>query len=938
MTAQQRVGQLFIVSFPGTDAGGNSDIAKLITDYYIGGVQLKASAQNFTNDSDEPVDGQIRDLVGKLQGMAIRGTTNVPPTPDPDAVATPTRTPRPLAATVTPTIRLSVDPRSIPLFIGIAQDNDLGGPIDLPELRSGARQSPNALALGATWNPNNAAAVGAITGGDLSRMGVNLYFGPSLDVMDTPRPGTPGDLGTRVFGGDPFWVGRFGVSFIEGVRAGSGGKVATVVRNFPGLGASDRNASEEVPTIQKSLEQLKQSELLPYFAVTQRETISDVVTDGLQVAHIRYRGFQGNSRTSTRPVSVDPQAYQDLMALPPLASWRERGGVTFSEELGVRSLRRFYEPTDSAFSGNRVAQEAFAAGNDVLVLGRFPLGSAWEDQLSRIKDAIAFFQTRYVDDPSFAARVDESVRRILMLKLKIHGGAFSLSRAVPTGSAVSAEAQAETAKQIADIARKAVTRLSESREELASVAPNRNESIVFFTDDRPLQECARCAPYPAIPTSALKDITLAFYGPSKTGQVEPANLKAYSLDALAEYNALSVQAVPTISETVIVTDAAPVASPTATLTDTETTLELRQAISAANWIVFAVLDVDNKLRASQALRQFLATQADTLRDKRVVVFAFGAPYYLDATEVSKITAYYGVYSRAPASLEAAVRVLFNEFAPSGFSPVSVPATEYRLDERTSPNPAQLIPLRSDVVLTTTQSTPEPLTLKLNDKLDVTAGPILDLNGNNVPDGTEVLFKLNYPSEGVEQPGIAAVTRNGFARIMLTIDRQGTLNITAESNQAKRSDTIRVNAAPEGVIIDRITPTVQPTSTPVPTQVPTLVPTPAPTAVPAPPAPIVRASMSGFVLTILLLLGVSIATFIVLSGFRGVPSSVRLRAILGTWTIGWLAYVLYTVGAPGTTRLSSAFGWVGGPMIAGVVALVAFGFVTIVIRLQRNESA
>ena len=246
MSAQQRVGQLFIISFPGTDVGPNSDIAKLITDYHIGGVQLKASAQNFSNDADDLAAAQIKQLVRDLQTIAVKGTTNVPPTPDPDAVATPTRTPRPSAATITPTIRLSVDPRSIPLFIGIAQDNDLSGPIDLPELRSGARQSPNAMTLGATWDPDNAAAIGAITGGDLSRMGVNLYFGPSLDVMDTPRPGTPGDLGTRVFGGDPLWVGRFGVSFIEGIRAGSGGRLAADPTGGPtrvrhGGGDADRS-------------------------------------------------------------------------------------------------------------------------------------------------------------------------------------------------------------------------------------------------------------------------------------------------------------------------------------------------------------------------------------------------------------------------------------------------------------------------------------------------------------------------------------------------------------------------------------------------------------------------------------------------------------------------------------------------------------------------
>ena len=53
-------------------------------------------------------------------------------------------------------------------------------------------------------------------------------------------------------------------------------------------------------------------------------------------SHIRYRGFQGNIRQLTPPISLASQL-QDLMGLQEFADWRAGGGVLVSEALG--SLR-----------------------------------------------------------------------------------------------------------------------------------------------------------------------------------------------------------------------------------------------------------------------------------------------------------------------------------------------------------------------------------------------------------------------------------------------------------------------------------------------------------------------------------------------------------------------------------------------------------------------
>ena len=50
MTPNERVGQLFMVSFRGSDVGPGSEIAELIQRYRVGGVYISAENENFTNN------------------------------------------------------------------------------------------------------------------------------------------------------------------------------------------------------------------------------------------------------------------------------------------------------------------------------------------------------------------------------------------------------------------------------------------------------------------------------------------------------------------------------------------------------------------------------------------------------------------------------------------------------------------------------------------------------------------------------------------------------------------------------------------------------------------------------------------------------------------------------------------------------------------------
>ena len=119
----------------------------------------------------------------------------------------------------------------LPLLIALKGGND-GYPDS--QLITDLTNLPSEMTIGATWQPQLARTTGITLGKELSLIGINLYLGPSLDVLEQPNPGTTGDLGARTFGGDPFWVGEMGQAYIQGIHQGSGSKVAVIATHFPG--------------------------------------------------------------------------------------------------------------------------------------------------------------------------------------------------------------------------------------------------------------------------------------------------------------------------------------------------------------------------------------------------------------------------------------------------------------------------------------------------------------------------------------------------------------------------------------------------------------------------------------------------------------------------------------------------------------------------------
>ncbi len=901
MTPEEKVGQLFLVTFVGDDVSPTSDIARLIQVYRVGGVVLSPGDRNFVND--ERAWEQVALLANELQKLAFTS---------------------PLTSSFTSTIATSYTP--VPLFIALNHEGD-----DYPftHLRTGMTTLPNEMAIGATWNPNYAQQIGQIVGQELAAVGVNMLLGPSLDVLDRPRPALRGTLGARTFGGDPYWVGRMGQAYIKGVHEGAEGRILTVADHFPGLGGADRNPYEELPTIQKSLETLRSIELAPFFAATALDPDNPLAaTDALMTSHVRYRGFQGNIRQLTRPISCDAQNLPAILNLPEFAPWREAGGLLVSDALGVPAIRKFYDPTLQSFPAKRIAQECFLAGNDLLYLSHFDLSDDWQKQLANIEATIAFFRDKYNTDPAFQSRVDQSAARILQRKRAVYGD-FALE-----GTLIQPENVPELVGQhgtiVSQVAQESATLIYPGLDELSDRLPSpplSDDQILILTDDRQGRDCSDCPPFYFIHPTVLESLIMRLYGPDATGQISADQVNSLTFSQLKYVLSTEEAETGMAGE---INGAIETAVPGGSRQAAETAERIDSLIRAADWLIFAMLDVNPvDYPQSNALQLFLRQRSETLQGKKVVVLAFNAPYYLDTTEVSKLTAYYGLYSKSPAFLNSAVRLLFQEFQPRGSSPVDVDAVGYQIIEVTRPDPNQVInievvtegespvpsaptPLATTAPQVSPASTPIPiqLDLQVGDVLTLRAGRILDRNGRPVPDGTPVEFRMLDTVLALEAPRLLATTLDGVATANFKLDRSGTWEITATSDPAQRSVRLILTIPEQGPVevgFDRPTatptltpsptPTTTPTSTPTDTPVPptaTLTPTATPVPAAEPPAPGKMVDAMGLFISLVSLTLVGGVLFFLPAGYR--PSlEERLRFPLAAVVSGLLGYVLFGAG-------------------------------------------
>ena len=249
MTIEEKVGQLIMVGFEGTQA--NEAIETHIRERFVGGVVL------FSRNIQSPQ--QTAELTNELQRLV-------------EATA-----------------------RQIPLFIGIDQE---GGWVI--RLKDGATVLPGNMALGATNSTELAERAGEITAVELAAVGVNLNFAPVMDVNNNPDNPV---IGRRSFGESPELVSRLGISYIRGLQRNG---VLATAKHFPGHGDTTVDSHFELPTVSHDLERIHALELQPFRAAI------DADVAAIMTAHIIYPAFDANRPATLSPTILTDLLRKEL--------------------------------------------------------------------------------------------------------------------------------------------------------------------------------------------------------------------------------------------------------------------------------------------------------------------------------------------------------------------------------------------------------------------------------------------------------------------------------------------------------------------------------------------------------------------------------------------------------------------------------------------------
>lgn len=229
--------------------------------------------------------------------------------------------------------------------------------------------------LGQTKDKNLAYKVGEIIANELRTIGVNLTYAPVMDIYSNPNNTV---IGKRSFGSDPNTVYDMATSLKNGIEDNL---VNTCIKHFPGHGDTETDSHFEIPIINKTLDELENSDLLPFI-----KSIND--TNMIMVGHIELPKITNSSI----PASLSKEIVTDL-----LKNKYNYKGLVITDALNMRSLTNNY-------SDKEIYTMAINAGVDLLLM---PNGS---------KNAIKYIKEAIDDEEIDINTINESVRKILTYK------------------------------------------------------------------------------------------------------------------------------------------------------------------------------------------------------------------------------------------------------------------------------------------------------------------------------------------------------------------------------------------------------------------------------------------------------------------------------------------------------------------------------------------
>lgn len=267
------------------------------------------------------------------------------------------------------------DDATIPMLIGTDQE---GGQVN--RLQNFHGPLPSAADMVATGDPQYAFSQGAQTANWMAQLGMNSDLAPVVDVHTVDPP----ILQDRMFGNTSQIVATYAGAFLNGLQQNG---VAGCLKHFPGLGALTSDPHLGLPTINRSLSDLEKIDLAPYKLMIDKDHPAMIMDTDVIMPAIDPK----------LPAELSPNAINGIL----------RGSLGYDGVVITDGL--YMQGVSDYWTLSQAATLAIIAGND-LIEGPYTV--------SQVAEVISALKQALQDGKLTLARIDQSVERILLMKVE----------------------------------------------------------------------------------------------------------------------------------------------------------------------------------------------------------------------------------------------------------------------------------------------------------------------------------------------------------------------------------------------------------------------------------------------------------------------------------------------------------------------------------------
>ncbi|WP_462410907.1 glycoside hydrolase family 3 protein [Neobacillus sp. Marseille-QA0830] len=365
MTMEEKVGQMLMPDFRTWQGQNvtvmNDEMAKLVSDYHLGGVIL-------FRENTVTADQTAR-LVSAYQDAAEKYA----------------------------------------MLISIDQEGGI-----ITRLQTGT-DFPGNMALGAARSVKLTEKVGKAIGEELSALGINMDFGPVLDTNNNPDNPV---IGVRSFGEDPKLVAKLGNAYMRGLHETG---IVSTAKHFPGHGDTAVDSHIGLPEVPHDIVRLKKVELYP-FQKAMDAGIDAVMT--AHVTFPKVDDTKAISKKDGSEITI-PATLSHKVITGLMREEMGYNGVIVTDALNMGAIAEHFGPVDAAIRAVKAGADILLmpVGVEDVANGLYEAIHSGEIPIDRVEQSVKRILTLKLNRTIVKPKADKSVEEKAANALKAVGSA-----------------------------------------------------------------------------------------------------------------------------------------------------------------------------------------------------------------------------------------------------------------------------------------------------------------------------------------------------------------------------------------------------------------------------------------------------------------------------------------------------------------------------------